>query len=106
MQPHSKLDVERIVQLIKVLPTDQYEFCLVGLVRQLVSVALAGEVLAEDVDREEAVGVYIRERLGHTCSRTYASELISMVRENDPDFDDWLFSGDHEEMLLVADSAL
>jgi hypothetical protein len=103
MEPLSKLDIDRMLQLIPCVPADHYGRCLVDLVRRLVSVALAAGAIEKD---SEAVDAYIRERLGHTRSETRAAELIERVRENDPDFDDWLFSGDHEEMILVADSAL
>jgi hypothetical protein len=86
------MDMDRIAQLIQLLPAEQYAACLSDLVHQLVPIALVGDVTATGMEPEEAVDHYIRDRLGRTRSDAYAAALISMVRENDSDFDGWLFS--------------
>jgi hypothetical protein len=100
------VDVNRIAQLIQWLPADQYSACLSYLVHQLVPSALVGDATAAGMEPEEAVSCYILERLGRTRSDAYAAALISMVRNNDTEFDAWLFSDDREQMILVADAQL
>lgn len=101
----SDLDIARISELVRLLPADEYNLSLIANVRALVYIAVAGH---PDFDGppEEAVESYIRERLGQGRSDSFAARLVSMARENDAEFDHWLFSDDREEMLLVADSEL
>jgi hypothetical protein len=106
MATKSHVDIDRLAQLIQYLPADQYGACLRDLVHRLVAIALVGDVTAANMEPEEAVNHYIRERLGHTRSDSFAAALISMVRNNDADFDGWFFSDDREQMILVADAEL
>jgi hypothetical protein len=87
------------------LPADEYNLSLIANVRALVYVAVAGN---PDFDGppEEAVESYIRERLGRSRSPAFAARLVSIARENDSEFDHWLFLDDREELLFVADSEL
>jgi hypothetical protein len=86
MESLSKLDIDRMLQLIPCVPADHYGRCLVDLVRRLVSVALAAGAIEKD---SEAVDAYIRERARAHSQRNARGGTDC---ENGPDFDDWLFS--------------
>jgi len=72
------------------------------LVDRLVPLAATGVAHADDVDSEDTADTYIRNRLGQTTTSCSAGDLIGMVRENDPDFDDCLFADHEQELILVV----
>ena len=97
--------VEWIARLAQVMPEGEQGALLRTVVEDVSAMAVA-KLGRADSECLETAGEYCRSRLTRGRSKTFAADLVGMARDKDDDVDQWLFCGEPEACVLVADSEI